>query len=130
MLVLVRGVPGSGKTTLVEKFFKGWKHIEADMYFLDCDGIYRYNPKEIREAHEWAIEATENALKNRRPTVVANTFVRLWEIHNYTALAKKYNVPYLVVRCTGKYKNVHDVPETVVSRMSENFEDYQDEIIF
>jgi adenylate kinase family enzyme len=39
MLILVRGVPGSGKSTYA-KTLVDWYAIEADQYFVRIDGVY------------------------------------------------------------------------------------------
>ncbi len=51
MLVLVRGVPGSGKSTWVSsQAYKDCNHClaEADMYFIRPDGVYDFNPSIFR----------------------------------------------------------------------------------
>ena len=54
MLTLIRGVSGSGKTTLAQQMLKEGrvqKHFEADMFFTDSQGVYKYDPAKIKEAH-------------------------------------------------------------------------------
>ncbi len=52
-LVLIRGLPGSGKSTMAKDLAtQGYLHFEADMYF-ELDGHYRYDASCIREAHSW-----------------------------------------------------------------------------
>jgi len=44
-LVIIRGLPGSGKSTFAKKFVeKGFKHYEADMWMVDKDGNYSFDP--------------------------------------------------------------------------------------
>ena len=54
---LVYGVPGSGKSTYVEKElktkYKNLQHFEADMFFYNKNGVYQFNPKKLGLAHMW-----------------------------------------------------------------------------
>ena len=52
-LVLIRGLPASGKTTMASVLpMIGYKHFEADMFF-EVGGVYLYDAKRIGEAHAW-----------------------------------------------------------------------------
>lgn len=42
MLVIVRGLPGSGKTTYVRENFSPCEHVEADMFF-EHKGYYVFD---------------------------------------------------------------------------------------
>lgn len=130
MLILVRGVPGSGKTTYARKLAEYFNCIlEADYYFERIDGVYDFNPKLLKNAHEWCYNETVWALKNypEDDVVVANTFTRIWEMQKYIDLAKANNIPFKVVRCTGTFQNVHGVPDAKVKEMLARFEDYEGE---
>jgi hypothetical protein len=51
ILYLIRGIPGSGKSSLAKSL--GGKHVEADMYHLDENGNYNWKPVDVKKAHEW-----------------------------------------------------------------------------
>ncbi len=131
MLILVRGVPGSGKSTYANKTSDLLDyHVEADIYFVRTDGVYDFNPNLLKNAHEWcytkAIINLRYGAKDRN-VYVSNTFTRIWEMQKYIDYAKANNIPFKVVRCTGNYKNVHGVPDSKVKQMLERFEDYEGE---
>lgn len=125
-LLLIRGVSGSGKTTKVvtEYIPLGYKHFEADMYFIDSEGNYKFDPKKIKMAHQWCQDSTRTALMAGISVVVSNTFTQLWEMDYYINLAKSLNIPFEVIECTGSYKNVHGVPDEIVQKMRARWEVY------
>ena len=55
-LILVRGLPGSGKTTLAIKLaaaYPGAACLSADNYFTDAlTGEYRFDSAQLEQAHE------------------------------------------------------------------------------
>ena len=130
MLIIIRGVPGSGKSTYAKSVVDWYNNIiEADQYFVRADGVYDFNPKLLKNAHEWCYNSVTEVLQEM-PTYticVANTFTRIWEMQKYIDFAKANNIPFKVVRCTGNYKNVHGVPDSKVKQMLERFEDYEGE---
>ena len=60
-LILLRGLPGSGKSTLAKTLIgdKDYCYKEADMYFIDNDGAYKFNPSKLEDAHNWCREEFE-----------------------------------------------------------------------
>lgn len=77
-LILIRGLPGSGKTTLAEQIMKEWKEIRdgrgrqvksckliaADDFFM-VDGEYKFDPSKLSEAHAWCQRETRESLTSR-----------------------------------------------------------------
>ena len=53
-LVLIRGLPGSGKTTLAKEF-TGYDHHEADHFFEDENRNYRYDRSQVQAAHRQSL---------------------------------------------------------------------------
>lgn len=115
-IVLVRGLPGSGKSTFA-KGMTGYEHFEADMYF-EVDGVYRYEPEWVRAAHDWCVRSAYDALRKGQNVVVSNTFVKLWEMQRYIDLG----FPFRIIEVHGRWPNVHGVPENKVQMMAHNWE--------
>jgi len=127
-IILVRGVPGSGKSTFAKNMFPDLKVVEADDYFYDANGVYTFNPKEIKNAHEDCLMRAEEELKKGNSVVVANTFTQLWEMDAYLNLAYRYDAEHVVYRLDGGFENVHGVPAEKVKQMKDRFQDYPGEI--
>lgn len=124
-LVILRGLPGSGKSFEATRMIKEGeviRHYEADMFFVDEDGEYMFDPAQIKDAHAWCQRSVEQALLAGESVVVSNTFVRRWEMEFYLQLTSRLNVECVIRTCTGDWGNVHGVPESVVDRMRENWE--------
>lgn len=122
-LLLIRGLPGSGKTTLaLQCAAKGYVHCEADQYFTDRLGFYNFNAEKISEAHLECQKKCLRALVEGKSVVVSNTFTTLREMEVYRMMADALGVPLRVIETTGQYGNVHDVPEATIERMKERWE--------
>ena len=126
-LFLLRGLPGSGKSTLAKSLIgdKTYCHREADMYFVNSDGSYRFNPSQLKDAHKWCQDEIEFAMKyDHSPVVVSNTFTQEWEMQSYYELAEKYGyrVHSLIVENRHGGVNEHGVPEDKLEIMKNRFE--------
>lgn len=126
-LVLIRGLPGSGKSTLAKKWVneEGYTHFEADMYFVDANGEYLFEPQLLHEAHKWCQQQTKLALKRNQNVVVSNTFVQRWEITPYAKLAKQLKVELEVIECRGDFGSIHDVPEETIIKMKRRWQSWE-----
>jgi tRNA uridine 5-carbamoylmethylation protein Kti12 len=127
MLYLVRGIPGSGKSTFAKTLVgeKDYCHKEADMFFVDRDGNYNFEPSKIKDAHQWCQEEIEFVMKyNHSPVVVSNTFTQEWELQPYYELAIKYGyyVTSIIVENRHEGTNEHGVPDEVLTKMKNRFE--------
>lgn len=122
-LILLRGLPGCGKTELANLLFP-WHH-SADMYFEGPNGEYWFNPEELSDAHESCQRTVEHAMNTHKREViaVANTFTEDWEMDFYYKLADKYDyrVFTVVVENRHGHKNSHNVPDEIVEEMRGRF---------
>lgn len=117
-LILVRGLPGSGKSTIARKFVG--VHLEADMYFMQ-DGEYKFDVNKLRQAHEWCQEQTRNWLKPDARVVVSNTFTTMKELRPYFEIAREFGIVPNVIVAQGNFKNEHNVPEETLTKMKARF---------
>lgn len=121
-LILFRGLPGSGKSSLAESLCN--EVYSADMFF-EKNGEYLFNPAQLKDAHKWCHAHVEYALDGEISTVgVANTFTQEWEMQPYFDLAKKYGyrISTIIVENRHGSENVHGVPAEKIEQMKNRFE--------
>lgn len=132
-LILLRGLPGAGKTTLANSITLtgGGRLFEADMYFEHPIRGYVFEPALIKDAHEWCYTAVENAIQrvhNRGDMtdriIVSNTFTQEWEMDRYIKLGSKYHyrIYTLIVENRHDGVNTHNVPQETIEKMRNRFE--------
>lgn len=122
-LVLIRGLPGSGKSTMASILYAaGFCHFEADDYFETPAG-YWFDKTKLSDAHRECYQNTVHALKYGKNCVVANTFVRLREMAPYLIQAKDIGIEVYIIQARGAYKSTHNVPPETIERMKKNWED-------
>jgi tRNA uridine 5-carbamoylmethylation protein Kti12 len=152
LLYIIRGIPGSGKSTLARQIIAmgrnatlTYAYCEADMFFIQPDGTYKFDPTKIGAAHNKCFNDILNAMKaDTDVCVVANTFTTLKEMQPYIDLAKNYDYELKVVRVVSKnydnleldkvkrfagYSNEHSVPMKTLAKMADRFADYDGETI-
>jgi predicted kinase len=131
-LYLIRGLPGSGKSTLVQSLHNT-RHFETDMYFIDKEtGEYKWDGAKVRDAHNWCQSLVELAM-TESPIVpigydiaVSNTFTRKWEMQPYIDLAEKYGWTVFVIHCENNFGNIHGVGVGTLDAMARRWEKYID----
>ena len=126
-MFLITGVPGSGKSTYAELIKNKHKtapieHYEADMFFIDKNGNYNWNPKQLHYAHEWCKNSVEHAMSIGHDVIVSNTFITAKDRKPYFDLAKSYGYDIQVIECTGKYQNIHGVPDEKVEALRQKYQ--------
>jgi predicted kinase len=128
-VVIMRGIPGAGKSTWVRDNMPGALIASADHYYTGPDGVYRFDPNKIRDAHNYCLREflTHLMLGGPQDLVVDNTNVKVFEVAPYYRLAEAFGreVEVVWVDCTADVaaaRTVHGVPLETVLRMAWSFE--------
>ncbi|MFC1234409.1 AAA family ATPase [Vibrio sp. F74] len=124
IITFIRGIPGSGKTTIAQKL--NAELVEADMFFINKDGEYKHDKRFIKDAHSWCQQEMKRLLLAGHNVVVANTFIKKWEVENYLKLAQSLglDLEVEVIEAKGRYQNVHGVPDEIVERMRNQYQPF------
>lgn len=154
---ILRGLPGSGKNYYIEQLKKDGKIVfecSADLFFVDKDGVYMFDPKRIGEAHKYSKDTFWYHLKiwNRfladpvgnieiieryknHVLICNNTNTTLLEMDPYITMCDIFEHPYEIIwmKCSAETsieRNVHNVPEETIRRMAKRFEGTGEKIGF
>lgn len=120
-LVIVRGLPGSGKTTLAREISRacGYLHFENDLYF-ETEAGYVHNREQLGAAQRWCFQAARDALLAGKKVVVSNVFTKVGHMRDFLKLTDSVTV----IECGGDYGSTHDVPAEVLQRMRAGWEPF------
>lgn len=129
-LYLIRGVPGSGKTTLAQTLAHlSWLETgvvySADDYFM-VSGEYQFDPTKLKQAHASCQRIVRSEMRDFHGDniFVANTFTQEWEMKPYLDVAEEYGYRVFSIIVENRHggKNVHGCPDDKVEQMKNRFE--------
>jgi len=124
MLYIIRGLPGSGKSTYAKQL-AFYHHYEADQFFI-TNGTYNFDAKNLQAAHDWCFKSVCLALAKQENVSVANTFTTVKEMRRYIEAGRAYSSKITVLTCLGDYGSIHGVPTSTVERMKARFASQKD----
>lgn len=121
-LIIVHGIPGSGKTSFAETL--GRAICCADDYFMR-GGKYVWKAEKVGTAHDWCQRKCRRFMKKQIDTIIiSNTSTTEREMQPYFDLARQfgYMVFSVVVENRHGKTSVHNVPEVTLEKMRSRFE--------
>jgi len=124
-LTIVRGLPGSGKTTYAETLASttGANHYEADMFFMRWPTGYTFDSNVLSAAHDWCYSSTVRSLWQGNSVIVSNTFTQYWEIERYAAIPNIVDsVDVELVEVRTQFQSIHSIPESKIEAMRRRWE--------
>lgn len=125
-LVIIRGLPGSGKSTMAKAI--GCVHFEADMFFVNANGEYKFKKEMLPHAHDWCHRMVQLSLERGVSVVVSNTFTTFGEMGKYLQLCLSSNIPAVIMEAKDEFRNTHGVPAEVIEKMKARWEALADGI--
>ena len=130
-LIVLRGLPGSGKTTFAKKTFPEHDHFAADDLFEEMG---KFIPSLLGRAHRECQENTRNALQAGRSVCVHNTNTTHREINPYAEMAQQMGIRLRVVHVESGLSDeelvvstVHGVPLDTIRAMRQRWQDWTGE---
>jgi predicted kinase len=129
-LILLRGLPGSGKSTFANVILQQPSNnpqevLSADDFFVNNEGVYVFDSSKIKEAHNYCqFRCSERMRQGIARIVVANTFTQEWEMEEYYKMSERYNYRVHTVIMENRHgnENVHGVPDDKLQQMKNRFE--------
>ena len=126
-LILLRGLPGSGKTTLAKVLSENNSYpiFSVDDFFTNkVTGEYLFNFKDNHLAYKQCEELTKEAIQqNSTKIFVHNTFTMEWELEPYFKLAAEFNYELFVLTVENYHgkQNTHGVSEEQLQKMADKY---------
>ena len=125
MLYLIRGLPGSGKSTMAKTMSEAFGCViwEADHYHM-LDGEYRWRAETQGIAHKWCQGGVRACMElGHKNVIVSNTSTTEKEMKPYLALAEEYGyaVTSIIVENRHGGKSIHNVPQETIDKMRARF---------
>lgn len=124
-LILLRGLPGSGKTTLANMLSEGkYPVFSVDDYFTGENGSYNFKFEENHLAYKKCEDNIRASMKKGESKIfVHNTCTLDWELEIYFTLAKDfdYQISVLTVENYHESENRHSISKEQIRKMAEKY---------
>lgn len=127
MLILVFGLPGSGKTTLANAYEQQYTctRLNTDQVRISMGLLGHYTVKDKETVYNTVLERAKQALSDGKKVVIDSTFYQSAMREKFVYLAKQCNVPIVWI---GTYADENSIQKRVSQPRPDseaNFEVYE-----
>jgi len=125
-IILVRGLPGSGKSSLAKLLSENGKYpvFSVDQYFTDSNGNYSFDHRQNHIAYDACKKNVLAEIMNGTEKIfVDNTFTIDWEMEPYFKMAAENNCLVYVFTVENYHNgtNVHGISDEQTRKMAEKY---------
>jgi len=132
IVIIMRGIPGSGKSKFVKNKYPNSTVCSAD-YYHERHGDYIFHEEEADLAHHQCRDEFDKSIKREdKIIVVDNTNITFYEMKYYIDIGEQneYDVRFVKMIISPEVaheRNVHNVPKDTINMLYEMFEDLPEE---
>ena len=127
-VIILSGIPGSGKSTFTTPWSITTKIVSADHFFMNDKGEYKFDARQLSKAHGKCLRNFVDYITSGDGIdrlIVDNTNTSVLEIAPYVSLANAFEVDceLITIECDPEIaakRNIHGVPLEACKRMANN----------
>jgi predicted kinase len=126
-LILLRGLPGSGKSTFAELISEKGRYpvYSIDSFFTNPEtGNYSFDFSKNYLAYKNCEEQTLSAMRNgKEKIIVDNTFTIEWEMEPYFKMASEFSYRIFVLTVENRHgnSNIHSISNEQLEKMAARY---------
>lgn len=113
-LVILRGIPGSGKMTYAQTHFPNHVILNNDRDYHMVFGFYMWTPCIAIEAYEGTFNKAKDMIEQGKDVVIANTNTDPQYVQSLCNLPARIRI----IRLNSYYKCIHPVPLSRIERLA------------
>lgn len=124
-LVILRGLPGSGKSTYAHKL--GYLNVEGDMFRYNDKGGYEYHEHKDAMIYRMCRFLVDSTLIQGYSVIINNTHLTNKSMSHYIDTAEALGITIEIHELKGEYESQHGVSRDVMESMANTWEELKDE---